>query len=110
MIGPLSPKQAGELSPESYLNAETFGPVDTTSERYQDGLLLANAAEVTVSVTGSWGAWGTLRGRRWTRTAYEILGYHSGTASFWAGVIASGVPITVYRVENDKIVKHEVRK
>lgn len=89
------------LPPEAYLSPDNFrtdfdGAGSHTPERqYRVGYGIGlTSAEVQISESSTWSASCLQSG---TRTSYEKIGYHAGTADLLRGFLASGVRIVVYR-------------
>lgn len=86
----------------SFLDLRT--PMDNLSQReteYERGLAVGSKARAFY--ISQRGAWSTRNEDDSHTNAYEVLGYHAGTAYFYAGVVASGVPVIDFRSKPEGI-------
>lgn len=102
------------LPAEAYLDANNFwsdfegraGRIDPDSRDYQRGLAQGRkSTEVGICANGTWYARGKDSS---STTSYEGIGYHAGTANFWAGVLDSGCAVYVHR-DGRKVCIKEAR-
>jgi len=79
-------------------------------EHYERGFQQGVEAErVSIAVNNVWSASIAARpGCSTSVQSYERIGYHAGSASFLAGVLNSGCPVTVYRSEDGCINKYRL--
>jgi len=68
---------------------------------------LNDFASVHVSVNGTWGATTKTGG---SVSSYEGIGYHAYTSDLLQAILDSDCPFYVYRIENDELVKHDMRE
>lgn len=111
-----NPRTLDALTPQDWLSPNLNpGPVNPDHERYQEGLAqgreaIAGNGSVSLSIGSVWAAKGTdAKGNAWHVTSCEKVGYHAGSLAFWAGVLASGCPLILYRLEEGRVVAHHVR-
>jgi hypothetical protein len=93
------------LPADAYLVWENFGThYDTmnperAAEQYAEGLRISReAAEVSISCRGTWGARLASGG---DVTSYEGIGYHAHTDSLLRGFLEGPAPVVVYRLDGE---------
>lgn len=98
----------------SFLYPEMFGTsfdvdINKRRENYERGLKTGEeCTKVWVSANGTWGG-DTKNGG--IITSYEGIGYHAYTADFWRGILNSGVPVYIFRFdENYRIRKYKLNR
>lgn len=106
VVGTLTVEQV--VSRERSVMSGKVMPIDRTSDKYAEGIKYANEMEyMTISVNNVWGG-ATVNGG--FVSSYEKIGYHTGSADWFAGVVASGCPVFVAGFENDKLTWRKVSK
>lgn len=85
---------------------ETY--LEEYDRRFRDGLTLGrDSKRVSIAVNSTWSSAPKSGGQV---TSYEGIGHHRSTQAFWAGVLASGVEVVVYRWKNgDKIRGYRIQ-